>query len=72
VRLRFTVKAGKGKLARPVKGATVTLASTKAKTDSKGRATIRMRFTRAGRRTATARAKGFASTRVTIRVVRGR
>jgi hypothetical protein len=72
VRLRFTVKAGKGKLARPVKGATVTLAGKKAKTSSKGRATIRMGFARAGKRTAKVRAAGFASSRVTIRVVRGR
>jgi endoglycosylceramidase len=70
VRLRFTVKAGTGKLARAVKGATVTLAGTKAKTDSKGRATIRKRFARAGKRTATVRATGFARARVTVRVRR--
>ena len=70
VTLRFTVKAGKGKLARAVKGATVTLAGTRARTNSKGRATIRRRFARAGKRTATVRAKGFASARATVRVRR--
>jgi endoglycosylceramidase len=70
VRLRFTVKAGAGRLARPVKGATVTLAGAKAKTSSTGQATIRKRFRRAGKRTATVRAPGFASARVVIRVRR--
>jgi endoglycosylceramidase len=72
VRLRFTVKAGRGKLARPVKGATVTLAGSRAKTNSRGRATIRRRFARAGKRTATVRAAGFARTRVSVRVRRAR
>jgi hypothetical protein len=55
-----------------VKGATVTLAGARAKTDRRGRATIRKRFARAGRRTATVRAPGFGSARVVVRIIRRR
>jgi hypothetical protein len=54
-----------------VANATVLLAGASARTDRLGRAFLHKRFVRPGRRFAVARATGYASGRVAIRVVRG-
>jgi endoglycosylceramidase len=66
--VRLTVRAGRP--AQPVRGAVVRLAGARAVTDRRGRARIRKRFVRAGRRTAIARAQGFRAGSATVRVRR--
>ena len=58
-RVRVTVRAGTGRAARTVRGATVRLAGARGVTDRRGRATLRKRFVRVGRRRAVARARGL-------------
>jgi endoglycosylceramidase len=72
VRLRFFVRAGAGRATRPVQGAVLRIAGARARTDRRGRATVRMRFTRPGRRIATATATGFRAARATVRVLASR
>ena len=65
-RIRFTVSAG----GRRVRGARVWLAGARARTGRRGRAVIRKRFLRPGRRRALITKRGYRSARVNIRVVR--
>jgi endoglycosylceramidase len=69
-RVRVTVRAGAGRSARVVRGATVRLAGARGVTNRNGRATLRKRFVRTGRRRAVARARGYTSGRATVRVLR--
>jgi endoglycosylceramidase len=55
---------------RAVRGASVSLAGKRARTGRSGRAVFRVRFSRAGRRVAVARATGYRSGRATLRVRR--
>jgi endoglycosylceramidase len=66
--VRVTVRAGRP--ARVVRGAVVRLAGARAVTDRRGRARLRKRFVRAGRRTAKATARGFRPGGATVRVRR--
>ena len=65
-RVRFVVTAG----GRRVRGARVCLAGARARSGKRGRAVIRKRFMKAGRRRALVMKPGFRSARVTIRVIR--
>jgi endoglycosylceramidase len=64
--VRVTVRAGSP--ARAVRGAVVRLAGARAVTDRQGRARLRKRFMRVGRRSAKATARGFTSGRATVQV----
>ncbi len=66
VRVRMKVLAGSS----PVSGAVITLAGRRVATGRRGRATLRMRLARSGRRVAVARARGYRSGRAALRVVR--
>jgi endoglycosylceramidase len=66
--VRVTVRAGSP--ARVVRGAVVRLAGARAVTDRRGRARLRKRFMRVGRRSAKATARGFRTGRATVRVRR--
>jgi endoglycosylceramidase len=66
VRLRFRVRAGSS----PVRGAVVTVAGRRLATDSRGRAEVRVRFARTGRRVVSATARGYRAGRAALRVVR--
>jgi hypothetical protein len=63
-RVRFVVTAR----GRRVRGARVWLAGARARTGRRGRAVIRKRFMKRGRRRALVTKRGFRSTRITIRV----
>jgi endoglycosylceramidase len=60
--LRFLVRAA----GRPVRGASVRFAGRRARTDRRGRATLRLRLHRPGRRTAVASAPGHHPARATV------
>jgi hypothetical protein len=67
-RVRLTVRARvRGRL-RAVRGARVGVGRKRARTDRRGRATLRLRFGRAGARRIGARAPGYAPASVVIRV----
>jgi endoglycosylceramidase len=66
VKVRIRVRAGKA----PVRGAVVRLGGKRAVTGRRGRAKLRVRFRRPGRRAAVARARGYRPGRATLRVVR--
>ena len=70
VRVRIRVRAGQAR--SPVRGAVVRLGGKRAVTNRRGRATVRVRFSRPGRRVARARARGYRSGRATLRVRRSR
>ena len=72
VRWRFTVTAGTAAAGRPVPGATVRFGGRRATTDADGRATLTLRFTRAGLRKASASHPAHAPGRKTVRVLPGR
>jgi hypothetical protein len=69
VRLRFTVTVTVDAVTQPVPVATVRIGSRVARTDSLGRATLRVRFAQAGRQPVVATATGFlpASPTITVR-----
>ena len=64
VRVRVTARG------RAVRGARVRLAGARARTGRRGRAVVRKRFMRPGRRRAVATKRGFRAGRATVRVVR--
>ena len=68
VRVTVTVKAGSKR--SPVRGAVVRLGGKKRVTGRRGRARVRVRFTKPGRRKAVAKARGYRSGKATLRVVR--
>jgi hypothetical protein len=68
VRVRVLVRAGaKGSV---VRGAVVRLGGRRAVTGRNGRAVLRVRFTKPGRRAVVAKARGYRSGKATLRVVR--
>ena len=67
VRFRFVARTGGG--AR-VQGARIRFAGRRVRTNSRGRATMRVRFRRGGPRVARARRPGYRAGRVTVRVTR--
>ncbi|HVS28694.1 MAG TPA: sialidase family protein [Solirubrobacteraceae bacterium] len=76
-RFRFTARAavpgatGAGRWrGLPIAGASIRFAGHRARTDRRGRARIRVRLTRPGRRRAIARKQGFVPARATVRVSR--
>ncbi len=66
VTLRFRVRAGR----RAVRGARVKLAGRRVVTDRRGRATMRIRLGRTGRRLVVASRRGYRAGRTTVRVAR--
>ena len=68
VRVRVTVRAGSRK--SPVRGAVVRLGGKKRVTGKRGRAVLRVRFRKTGRRRAVASARGYRRGKATLRVVR--
>ena len=72
VLVRARVRAVIGGRLAPFRGATVRVAGRRARTDGAGRARVRVRFRRAGRRSVTARAPGAVPARAVIRVRRAR
>ena len=70
--VRVSVLASIAGRVRPFAGATVRLAGRRARTDAAGRARMRVRFRRPGRRRVTAGAPGAVSARAVIRVRRAR
>ena len=68
VRVRVTVRAGRKH--SPVRGAVVRLGGRKRVTGKSGRAVVRVRFRKPGRKRAVAKARGYRSGRATLRVVR--
>ncbi|MDX6643927.1 MAG: hypothetical protein QOD76_1889, partial [Solirubrobacteraceae bacterium] len=71
-RFSFRVVTGSGRSTAPVPGATVSFASQLVKTNTRGRARIRARFTRRGLRKARARKSGFVTGLARVRVLAGR
>ena len=69
VRLRVRVRARRSGRLRAVRGASVRVAGRRARTDRRGRATLRVRFMRPGPRQVTARRRGFRSGRTIVRVL---
>ena len=72
VRLRVLVRVRVARRLRAVRGAVVDAAGRRHVTGRHGRATLSVRFKRPGRQRVSARARGFAPARTTIRVVTGR
>jgi hypothetical protein len=72
VRLRVRVRARRGGRLRAVRRATVRAAGRRARTDRRGRATLRVRFVRPGPRPLTARKRGFRAGRTVVRVLERR
>lgn len=70
VRIRVSVRVRRGGRLRPVRGATVRAAGRRAQTNRRGRATLRIRFVRPGRRLVTARRREFGPGRAVVRVRR--
>jgi hypothetical protein len=68
-RFVFTATRGAAGHRRPVRGAVVTFAGTRARTDRHGRAVIFHRFAAAGRHRARACKTGLACGRVTVRAL---
>ena len=69
-RLRVSVRVRRAGRLRPVAGATIRVAGRRARTNRRGRATLRLRFGRPGRRLVTARRPGSAPGRTAVRVLR--
>jgi hypothetical protein len=72
VRLRVRVRVRRAGRLRAVRGATVRAAGRRARTNRRGRATLRVRFVRPGPRPLTARKRGFRSGRTIVRVLERR
>jgi hypothetical protein len=66
VTLHFLVRGRRGAL----RGARVSVAGRRVVTDRHGRATMRIRFGRTGRRAVVATARGYRAGRATVRVAR--
>ena len=69
VRLRVQVRARLGGRLAPVRGAVVATGGRRVRTNRRGRGVLPVRFSRPGRRRVVARARGYAPTRATIRVL---
>ena len=69
VRMRVRVRARRGGRLRAVRGALVRTGGRRARTDRRGRATLRVRYRRRGARRVSARAAGFLPGRATVRVL---
>jgi hypothetical protein len=72
VRLRVRVRARRGGRLRAITGATVRAVGRRARTNRRGRATLRVRFVRPGPRPVTARKRGFRTGRTIVRVLERR
>jgi hypothetical protein len=68
--LRLRVRALRGGRLQPVAGVRVAVAGRAVRTDRRGRATLRKRYVKRGRRTVVATRRGYRSARLTVWVVR--
>ena len=68
VRLRVRVRGRRGGRLRAVRGVVIRTGGRRARTDRRGRATLRVRYIRRGRRRVTAHARGFLPGRAAVRV----